>query len=129
MSDKDAGIRMMAESIYETNIAPIIKERDAAIAERDQLILQNRELIAALEAVVLDLKWRGEQLDFLLNNHHEDKDGECAICGKIMCPFGDPLHFHHDGCPSCATAPSDHGWLRKGRSLDEYASVINQNKP
>lgn len=29
-------------------------------------------------------------------------DAECAACGEIMCPHGDPLHYHHDGCPSCA---------------------------
>jgi hypothetical protein len=29
-------------------------------------------------------------------------DAECGECGKTMCPYGDELHFHHDGCPSCA---------------------------
>lgn len=24
--------------------------------------------------------------------------------GAPDCPHGDPLHFHHDGCPSCETA-------------------------
>jgi hypothetical protein len=31
-------------------------------------------------------------------------DAECGICGKAVCPHGDPLHFHHDGCPSCWAA-------------------------
>lgn len=26
---------------------------------------------------------------------------ECTTCGTICCPGRDPLHFHHDGCPSC----------------------------
>lgn len=26
---------------------------------------------------------------------------ECSTCAQIACPDGDPLHFHHDGCPSC----------------------------
>jgi len=30
-------------------------------------------------------------------------DSECTICSKIVCPHGEPLHFHHDGCPSCYT--------------------------
>lgn len=28
--------------------------------------------------------------------------GECMACARIVCPEADPLHFHHDGCPSCA---------------------------
>jgi len=27
-------------------------------------------------------------------------DAECAECGAIICPLGDPMHFHHDGCPA-----------------------------
>lgn len=30
------------------------------------------------------------------------KDAECGECARIVCPSGDPLHFHHDGCPSCS---------------------------
>jgi hypothetical protein len=26
---------------------------------------------------------------------------ECDVCGSIICPKGDEMHFHHDGCPSC----------------------------
>jgi DNA repair exonuclease SbcCD ATPase subunit len=29
-------------------------------------------------------------------------DGECLTCGEIICPHGGAMHFHHDGCPSCA---------------------------
>lgn len=25
---------------------------------------------------------------------------ECPVCAFIDCPFSDPLHCHHDGCPS-----------------------------
>lgn len=40
-------------------------------------------------------------VDALLN--HCDKDGgECHVCSQIVCPHKDPLHFHHDGCPSCS---------------------------
>jgi hypothetical protein len=28
-------------------------------------------------------------------------DGECWPCGEKACPFREPLHFHHDGCPAC----------------------------
>lgn len=26
---------------------------------------------------------------------------ECEECSKVMCPSHDPLHYHHDGCPTC----------------------------
>lgn len=27
--------------------------------------------------------------------------GECAVCSIVFCPYGEPMHFHHDGCPAC----------------------------
>ena len=30
-------------------------------------------------------------------------DPECSICAILCCPFAEPLHFHHDGCPACST--------------------------
>lgn len=29
-------------------------------------------------------------------------DPECEICAVRDCPFGEPLHYHHDGCPACS---------------------------
>lgn len=29
-------------------------------------------------------------------------DAECRKCSILACPYGEPLHFHHDGCPACA---------------------------
>lgn len=28
-------------------------------------------------------------------------DDECLVCGEHDCPHGEPLHYHHDGCPMC----------------------------
>ena len=28
--------------------------------------------------------------------------GECYQCSRLCCPHQDEMHFHHDGCPSCA---------------------------
>jgi|SRR5579859_8084175 len=30
--------------------------------------------------------------------------GECSICAVRDCPYEDPFHYHHDGCPSCESA-------------------------
>lgn len=43
---------------------------------------------------------RLEMVDPLIN-HCDKDDGECMTCSNIVCPFGEPLHFHHDGCPAC----------------------------
>lgn len=29
-------------------------------------------------------------------------DQECMVCGVRDCPEGEPLHYHHDGCPRCS---------------------------
>jgi hypothetical protein len=36
-------------------------------------------------------------------NHTEPdcKDLECSVCGERDCPYHDPFHYHHDGCPAC----------------------------
>lgn len=28
-------------------------------------------------------------------------DGECMDCARRDCPYTEPLHYHHDGCPAC----------------------------
>ena len=30
-----------------------------------------------------------------------ETDSECIPCGEKDCPHGEPLHYHHDGCPAC----------------------------
>jgi hypothetical protein len=47
----------------------------------------------------LEIEALKETVDKLLN--HCD-DPECWECGKIICPYGGEMHFHHDGCPTCA---------------------------
>lgn len=40
----------------------------------------------------------GEEIDKLLNLC---PNCECSVCSVIVCPHGDKMHLHHDGCPSC----------------------------
>ena len=44
------------------------------------------------------------KLDKLLDHCPE---GECSTCAAIICDHHDPMHFHHDGCPSCAQAEGE----------------------
>jgi len=70
---------------------------DRVTAERDAL----QQLLNARDEEVGVMR---RQLDALLN-HCED--GECVTCAAIICPVGDGMHFHHDGCPGCAEAEAE----------------------
>lgn len=28
-------------------------------------------------------------------------DEDCQACSVRDCPYDEPLHYHHDGCPAC----------------------------
>lgn len=45
--------------------------------------------------------WNNDEA--LLGHPYFDECGEneCEICAVRDCPDADPLHYHHDGCPSC----------------------------
>lgn len=52
----------------------------------------------------------------------ECNDAECLTCGKRDCPQHDPLHYHHDGCPSC--------WIELQRQVDNpdpYNALQSKN--
>jgi hypothetical protein len=68
---------------------------------------------------------QGVQLGALLG--HCD-DCECPICAKIICPFKEPLHFHHDGCPSCCNAPKDDPRLTLYDCMAKLSTLDNQTK-
>lgn len=40
-------------------------------------------------------------------NFKEDDD-ECMACSVRDCPSGEPLHYHHNGCPCCDTRGVSH---------------------
>lgn len=42
-----------------------------------------------------------------LLDHCDKESGECSTCARIMCPWNDELHFHHDGCPTCCGKESE----------------------
>lgn len=69
-----------------------IERQEEIRQERDQLKAENE----ALRKQVADDE---RKLDALLA--HCD-DGECPTCAQIICPHGGAMHFHHDGCPTCA---------------------------
>ncbi len=52
-----------------------------------------------------------DKIAFLRSEHGHPldscDDGECMVCGVLHCPEGEPLHFHHDGCPACSMDDDD----------------------
>ena len=52
----------------------------------------------ALHERIEAAKADGTLNDELLN---QCTNPECIVCGEIVCPYMEPLHFHHDGCPAC----------------------------
>jgi hypothetical protein len=84
---------------------------DQALALCD-LLADARDLIAEYAPLIDGLPWM-ERLhrspafrDPRPPDPHpsaEDCDvPECIACGLRDCPSGEPLHFHHDGCPECS---------------------------
>lgn len=57
------------------------------------------EAHAELHRMIWEAKSAGTLTDELLN---KCPNAECGVCAVIVCPYRDVLHFHHDGCPSCA---------------------------
>jgi hypothetical protein len=51
-------------------------------------------------------------------------DMECQECARIVCFSGDPMHFHHDGCPSCEAGPVDRGPLTVPAELTDDATWV-----
>lgn len=46
------------------------------------------------------------EIDLTYQCETPDCDGnECLACGQKDCPHGEPLHYHHDGCPACYQRP------------------------
>ena len=43
----------------------------------------------------LEIAQLKKEIDALVA-HCDKEAGECSICGKIVCPYADPMHFHHD---------------------------------
>lgn len=66
----------------------------------DRLTDEDGENILAskLAAANASLASKDSVIDKLLDHC---ADPECMTCGSAVCPHGEPLHFHHDGCPSC----------------------------
>lgn len=46
---------------------------------------------------------------------------ECSVCGAAECPFGNPLHNHLDGCPSCYLSNAR---VREGSQMPQHLKEL-----
>jgi len=53
------------------------------------------------------------------------EDAECDECAMIICPHADPMHFHHDGCPSCDTQGIRENGTEQQQLAEEARTAIN----
>jgi hypothetical protein len=65
----------------------------------DSMVRKYTESQAALANCEAERATLEGQVNALLNHC---PDAECDTCATIICPHKDRMHFHHDGCPSCA---------------------------
>ena len=87
--------------------ADTIEALQAQVKDYQDACHQKQEILDSQKVQIVELTIERDRFvamcDALLA-HCGKEQGECSECSKIVCPSGDPYHFHHDGCPSCAGA-------------------------
>ena len=86
----------------------MMDDMDLVLVPETGAIIKNRTGPVIEARSDIWLKWYSQIVDDLLNHCNQDPGhGECTRCSEIVCPSQDPMHLHHDGCPSCCSM--DHG--------------------
>lgn len=76
------------------NLTGLDNKIHLALAHTTRIIQTNPHCFAFVADAIL-------AADILLSICDLD-GGECTKCGTLCCPYDEPLHFHHDGCPACS---------------------------
>ena len=74
-----------------------VKVTDLENQTRMKRLYRTRLLDALHRIHALEIKLHETRMHML----DSCEDEECMVCGSLICPEGEPLHFHHDGCPVC----------------------------
>lgn len=91
-------------SVDVAELEPLSERIHTAIQQLDQTIKDFDKLTGHpdYDDALSAMKSRLRSAQELLMNRVCDLDGgECRECSQIVCPHGEPLHYHHDGCPAC----------------------------
>ena len=95
----EKGIMPMPDEESANRIAESFNGKVIRLFTHPQLPPEEQEELDRLRKEVVRLETIADKL----LNHCDKDNGECSDCGRIVCPSQDPMHFHHDGCPSCYT--------------------------
>lgn len=104
MKSDERKIKMAAMSIvnYTLETAGVGVDTRQAINDRCDAFA-----VSELSALCIEGNDRLSRIADALLNHCDKDGGECMECSRIVCPHQEPLHFHHDGCPSCSVDESE----------------------
>ena len=69
----------------------------------------------AARALILALVGGEQDVDACTGDASTCPVEECLVCGARDCPHGEPLHYHHDGCPACWTLDTN-GYRTGGKA-------------
>ena len=86
-----------------TDLDALLKELDTQFRTGSNYTVRRigGQAAAAIREQAKEIARLATMADALLA-HCDKENGECSVCGTIVCPHKDGMHFHHDGCPSCA---------------------------
>lgn len=68
-----------------------------------------------MESVLGDLQFFGYTFteDSLRDHVFSCDELDCIVCGVVECPYNEPLHRHHDSCPSCSEHQTYYSFHKK----------------
>lgn len=105
IADQSAKIAPLRDRVHFLERMLLDLQKDTADERGEHAQLRDRHLDLTLRHDAIMRRYPDhpeelhKKLDALLAHC---PDGECYVCAAIICPHQDALHFHHDGCPSCA---------------------------
>lgn len=113
MSEREMLEKIMREAV-EAFFQEIPNSRWEGFTPESRIVVEN--------AIRIAFKHGNQQWFDKIVYHPQAKDcdeDECWICAIRDCPYHEPLHYHHDGCPACYG--DDYALLRKINELKAEA--------
>lgn len=122
--DRANEVRKSAEEQNAKLIAENKRLRDK-LSELDVLLCQANDIAIRMEAGV-----DPAPLNLAIANVLEAISAESEAAGVLACPDGEPMHFHHDGCPYCmkANGPEIPNDVKPVSALSTSTSVESKGK-
>lgn len=96
----------------------------------DSLHQKMQELFVAELAVCIAVGTIPPQMEYATEQLFEQCGSEtCDQCASIFCPYGEPLHFHHDGCPCCSMDPMPASRIERAkRRVARWKLLLKRNQ-